>query len=167
MVNLLASSASSYIMVAVLGVLLVFFFVMSSRSNKKKKKEAEAMMAKFKKGCFVKTIGGIMGKVVSINDNEGTFVLETGTDDKKSYVKFDKGAIYQTAPKEGSAVAVKEEKEKDEQRKKAYDQETNPSKKQQIEKTNAAERAKGNERIQKMQNDMYEKVKEYEQSLRN
>ena len=64
-------------------------------------------------------------------------------------------------------AAIKEEKEKDEQRKKAYDQETNPSKKQQIEKTNAVERAKGNERIQKMQNDMDGKVKEYEQSLRN
>jgi len=86
---------SSYIMVAVLGVLLVFFFVMSSRSNKKKKKEAEEMMAKFKKGCYVKTIGGIMGKVVSINDNEGTFVLETGSNQHKCMIKFDKQAIYQ------------------------------------------------------------------------
>ena len=28
-------------------------------------------------------------------------MLETGTADKKSYVKFDKGAIYQTAPANG------------------------------------------------------------------
>ena len=47
-----------------------------------------------------------------INNAENTFVLETGTDDKKSFVKFDKGAIYQTAPAEGSAVAQQKVEEK-------------------------------------------------------
>ena len=78
--NLLADAAnpwSSYIMIFILVGLLVLFFVMSSRSNKKKKAEAELMMSKFKKGCHVKTIGGIMGKVVAINDTDGTFILET------------------------------------------------------------------------------------------
>ena len=52
------------------------------------------------------------GFVVEINDAENTFVLETGTDDNKSYVKFDKGAIYQTAPANGSAVEAAAQAEK-------------------------------------------------------
>ena len=89
------SQISSYIMMGILVLVLILFFVMSSRSNKKKKAEAEAMMAKFRKGCIVKTIGGIIGKVVAINDNDGTFILETGSNKQKSVIKFDKQAIYQ------------------------------------------------------------------------
>ena len=110
--NLLADAAnpwSSYIMIFILVGLLVLFFVMSSRSNKKKKAEAELMMSKFKKGCHVKTIGGIMGKVVAINDTDGTFILETGSNKQKCLIKFDKQAIYQVS--EGKKVAVKNEDE--------------------------------------------------------
>lgn len=86
---------STWIMFGILALLLVAFFVMSRRSNKKKKKETEDMMSKFGKGSYVKTIGGVMGKVVSINDNEGTFVIQTGNGKSASYMKFDKQAIYQ------------------------------------------------------------------------
>ena len=88
-------------LIAVIGMM-----VWSSISNKKKQKEAQNMVNALKIGDRVKTIGGICGFVVEINNNENTFVLETGTDDKKSYVKFDKGAIYQTAPAQGNAVAA-------------------------------------------------------------
>lgn len=84
-------------------VLLIGFLIWSSISNKKKQKEAQNMVNTLKKGDRVKTIGGICGFVVEVYDAENTFVLETGTGDKKSYIKFDKAAIYQTAPKEGYA----------------------------------------------------------------
>lgn len=64
------------------------------------------MVSSLKIGDRVKTIGGICGFVSAINDAENTFVLETGSDDNKSYVKFDKGAIYQTAPAQGNCVAA-------------------------------------------------------------
>ena len=91
------------IIVAMIGLL-----VWQTISGKKKQKEAQKMLNQLKKGDRVKTIGGVCGFVVEINDAENTFVLETGTDDNKSYVKFDKGAIYQTAPAQGSAVAAEE-----------------------------------------------------------
>ena len=86
-------------------VLVIIFgmLIWSSISNKKKQKEAQNMVNSLKKGDRVKTIGGICGFVVEVYDAENTFVLETGTGDKKSYIKFDKAAIYQTAPKEGYA----------------------------------------------------------------
>ena len=91
------------IIVAMIGLL-----VWQTISGKKKQKEAQEMLNQLKIGDRVKTIGGVCGFVAEINDAENTFVLETGTEDKKSFVKFDKGAIYQTAPAQGSAVAQEE-----------------------------------------------------------
>ena len=89
--------------------------IWQSISGKKKQKEAQAKVDALKVGDRVKTIGGVCGFVAEINNNENTFVLETGLDNNKSYVKFDKGAIYQTAPAEGSAYAKPEQPEEKEE----------------------------------------------------
>lgn len=107
-----ADNTGSIIIMVALIVVFIGFFIWQSISNKKKQKEAQDKVNALKVGDRVKTIGGICGFVAEINDDENTFVLETGMADKKSYVKFDKGAIYQTAPAEGSAVAAKEEEKK-------------------------------------------------------
>ena len=87
------------------------------RIGKKRQKQEQEMKDALKIGDRVKTIGGICGFVAEINKEENTFVLETGMEGKKSYVKFDKGAIYQTAPHEGSAAAKEaEEKAKAEEK---------------------------------------------------
>lgn len=109
------SNPASIILIVVMLVAIVALFVFSSISNKKKQKEAQNMVNALKIGDRVKTIGGICGFVAEINDVENTFVLETGTDDKKSYVKFDKGAIYQTAPAQGNCVAAPAEEKKEEE----------------------------------------------------
>ena len=97
--NLLAEADfSSYIMIIVLFVAIIGLFIWSSYSNKKKQKQAQEMVNSIKIGDRVKTIGGVCGFVAEVNNAENTFVLRTGMDGKESYVKFDKGAIYQTAP---------------------------------------------------------------------
>lgn len=110
--NLLAEGetnpVTTYIMFGVIFLVIIGLMVWQSISGKKKQKEAQERVDALKVGDRVKTIGGICGFVSEINNNENTFVLETGLDDKKSYVKFDKGAIYQTAPAEGSAFAQPE-----------------------------------------------------------
>lgn len=107
------TSWTSYLIMGLLVVAIIGLFVWQSISGKKKQKEAQNMVNSLKIGDRVKTIGGICGFVAEINDAENTFVLETGTEANKSYVKFDKGAIYQTAPAQGNAVSapapVKEE----------------------------------------------------------
>ena len=102
--NTLITIVFVVIIAAMIGLL-----IWQTISGKKKQKEAQNMLNQLKIGDRVKTIGGVCGFVVEINDAENTFVLETGTSDNKSYVKFDKGAIYQTAPAQGSAVEAKEE----------------------------------------------------------
>lgn len=98
------------IVMVVLVVAVIGLFIWSTISNKKKQKKAAEMVTQLKIGDRVKTIGGICGFVAQINDAENTFVLETGLEETKSYIKFDKGAIYQTAPAQGAAVEAKEEK---------------------------------------------------------
>ena len=104
----LMANKSMLIITIIILVALVGMFVWSTISNKKKRKEAEQMVTGLAIGDKVKTIGGVCGYVVEVNDAENTFVLETGTDAKKSYVKFDKGAIYKTAPANNSAPAKAE-----------------------------------------------------------
>ena len=70
-------------------LLMVGMFWFMSRSNKKKEKETAEMRDSLQVGDEVTTIGGIIGKVVSIK--EETFVLETTKDRTK--IRFLKGAI--------------------------------------------------------------------------
>ena len=79
-----------------LGGLLLFFIgmmVFSSRSNKKRKQKVEEMISSLKVGDNIKTIGGFIGSIVEISA-DGAFVIETGSNSMKSYLKIDKSAIY-------------------------------------------------------------------------
>ena len=70
-------------------VLMVGMFWWTSRSQKKKDKEVQDMRDSLQVGDEVTTIGGIIGKVVSIK--EETFVLETTKE--KTQIRFLKAAI--------------------------------------------------------------------------
>lgn len=91
------NNIGTYIVMGVIALAIIGVFVWQSVSGKKKQKEAQDMLDGIRIGDKVKTIGGICGYIVEINNEENTFVLETGTEESKSFVKFDKGAIYQTA----------------------------------------------------------------------
>ena len=107
--NLLANAAN-IVFICVIAALLIAFFVWSFVSNKKKQKNFNDTINAIKPGSKVKTIGGVCGEVVEIDDDENTFVLKTGTSDGEgvSYLKFNKQAIYQTDAK--PEAAKKEEK---------------------------------------------------------
>ena len=70
-------------------VMLVGMWWFTSRSQKKRDKEAQDMRDSLQVGDEVTTIGGIIGKVVSIK--EETFVLETTKD--RTRIRFLRGAI--------------------------------------------------------------------------
>ena len=115
MLNLLAGEGGSKWLSTVFIILIVAAFVammiFNSRSQKKRQQESQKMLDAIKPGSKVKTIGGICGVVVEVNAEENTFVLETGTEASgKSYIKFDKQAVYQTdAVPEGAQTAAKTE----------------------------------------------------------
>ena len=74
------------IMLVALGVVVYFFMI---RPQKKQEKKDAEMRGALQVGDEVTTIGGIIGKVVSIK--EDTFVLETTKD--KTKIRFLRGAI--------------------------------------------------------------------------
>ena len=112
------SSLGTIIIMCVLVVAIIGLFVWQSISNKKKQKQAEETVSRIKIGDKVKTIGGVCGFVAELNDKENTFVLRTGMDGKECYVKFDKAAIYQTAPADVVKVEPKKDNVKKEETKK-------------------------------------------------
>ncbi len=67
----------------------LYFFVMRP-SSKKKKEEAE-MRNSLEIGDEITTIGGIMGRVVAIKEDEDAIIIETGSDRVK--MKFKKWCI--------------------------------------------------------------------------
>ena len=107
MYNLLAFDQSS-IMLIILVVVMVAFMVYSNRSQKKRQQETQNMLNAIQPGNKVKTIGGICGVVVEVCPEDNTFVLETGSEKSgKSYLKFDKQAVYQTDAKVAPATEEK------------------------------------------------------------
>lgn len=68
----------TWITMIVLLVIMVAMFFFTSRSNKKQEKQAQDMRDSLSVGDEITTIGGIIGKIVSIK--EETLVLETSHD---------------------------------------------------------------------------------------
>lgn len=86
-----------YVIFGVIIALLIVWMVFSSRKRKKQEQDAQNLINAVGPGNKVKTIGGICGIVVEVDNEENTFILETGSETTgKSYIKFDKQAIYQT-----------------------------------------------------------------------
>ncbi|MFR6055924.1 MAG: preprotein translocase subunit YajC [Eubacteriales bacterium] len=108
-------SAQTWIIYGILALLIIGFFVWTMVSNKKRQKQEQEKLAGIRVGDKVKTIGGVCGVIVAIDDAENTFTMETGSGDNVSYIKFDKGAIYQTAPANGGTPAANPEADKNAQ----------------------------------------------------
>ena len=113
--NLMANSnIGSIVFIVLIVAAFVAMMIFNSRSTKKRQQESQKMLDAIKPGNKVKTIGGICGVVVEVNAEENTFVLETGTEASgKSYIKFDKQAVYQTDAVAEDAKKAKEAKQEE------------------------------------------------------
>ena len=115
--NLLAEEADNkgngYTTYIFLGVIIVLFIVMMIFNSKQRKKQAAEEQKKrdsLCKGTKVTTIGGLVGKVVSVDHEASTFVLATGN----AEIVFDKRAIYQMELPEKAKKQEKKEEVKEE-----------------------------------------------------
>ena len=101
LVNLLDASTGnqwvSWVLIIALVLVMVVVMVLMNRRSKKQRQEAEDLINAVKPGNKVKTIGGVCGIVVEVDEEENTFVLETGSETSgKCYMKFDRQAILQS-----------------------------------------------------------------------
>ena len=90
--------------------MLAIFYFMLIRPENKRKKEAEQMRSSVRKGDKITTIGGIIGTVVDVKDNN--IVIETSADQVR--IEFAKWAISsnETAVENAKAEAKKAEEAK-------------------------------------------------------
>lgn len=75
-------------------MLVVFFailYFMMIRPQRKRDKLTREMLAGLIVGDKIVTIGGIVGKISSIKDDE--IVVETGSPSEKSFVKFQRSSV--------------------------------------------------------------------------
>jgi preprotein translocase subunit YajC len=96
MTNLLPMAASSssssadatystIYMIVMFAVLILIFYFLLIRPQRKKDKQTQKMRDALQVGDEVTTVGGIVGRRVTIKDN--TIVIETGADRNKIRIK--------------------------------------------------------------------------------
>lgn len=94
-----SSMTSSILMIVAMFALMYFLMI---RPEKKRKQQAENMRNALKKGDSIITIGGIMGKVVSVSDE--SFVIETSED--RVRIEFAKWALNTNATQQEAEAAA-------------------------------------------------------------
>ncbi len=91
-------------------VFVVLYFAMI-RPYRKRAKDEDALRNSVEVGDDITTIGGIVGKVIAIRDDDETIVIETGSD--KVRIRFKKWAIRSIeTPDKQVAVETKKDKKK-------------------------------------------------------
>ena len=104
------------ILIWVLVFAAMYFFIL--RPSSKKKKEEAQMRNSLEIGDEITTIGGIMGRVVAIKDDEDAIIIETGSDRVK--MKFKKWCISTVDTVKEAPAKEKSSEKKKRQRKKVF-----------------------------------------------
>ncbi|MDR0883073.1 MAG: preprotein translocase subunit YajC [Oscillospiraceae bacterium] len=84
-----AGSGSMWQMLLIMGGMFVVMYFVMIRPQRKRQKEEEAMRSNVEVGDEITTIGGIIGRVVTVK--EDVIIVETGADRAK--VKFARWAV--------------------------------------------------------------------------
>ena len=96
-------------LIMILAMIAIFYFLMI-RPESKRKKQAEEMRNSLKKGDQITTIGGIIGRIVMVNDE--TIVIETSDD--RVRMELTKWAVSTTGVQSNETQTKKEEKKDEE-----------------------------------------------------
>ena len=97
---------ASLIMIVVMFAIIYFLMI---RPENKRKKKAEEMRNSLKKGDQITTIGGIVGRIVMVNDD--TIVIETSDD--RVRMELTKWAVSTNNTQQQNAAADKKDKKAD------------------------------------------------------
>lgn len=84
-----ANTSSSLVTIGMLIIMLIFFYFFLIRPQKKQEKQLAEMRNNLQVGDEITTIGGIIGKIVSIK--EETCMIETGKE--KTKIRILKSAV--------------------------------------------------------------------------
>lgn len=99
---------NSWLIIIVYVALFAVLYFLLIRPNSKKKKQEQEMRNNIAIGDDVTTIGGIVGRIVAVKEDEDAFIIETGSDRVK--MKFKKWAISSVDTVKDTPADNKEEK---------------------------------------------------------
>ena len=97
--------ANPLIMVAIFAVFIILWYVIALRPQRKKEKELRAKVDKMRVGDQVITIGGLVGKVANIRDDEVTIMTSAAN----TLVTFKKNAINSVISRDAKPEATKDQ----------------------------------------------------------
>lgn len=80
------SSMGNFIMIPLMFIIIYFFMIRPQMQRQKKEKKFQA---EIKKGSKVVTSSGIHGRILELNDNDNTCIIETGA----GKIRFERSAI--------------------------------------------------------------------------
>ncbi len=100
-----AGGANPLIMVAIFGGFLILWYVIAIRPQRKKEKELREKIDKMRVGDQVITIGGLVGKVANIRDDEVTIMTSAAN----TLVTYKKSAINSIISRDAKPEPKKEE----------------------------------------------------------
>ena len=93
-------SAMSFLFPAALFAMVVFMLLSARSQKKKEKREREKMFAGMARNDRVQTVGGVIGTVLSVKDDEVVLKVDESTNTKMTFVKT---AVQRVLSKESTA----------------------------------------------------------------
>ncbi len=81
------SAAATFFPFALILAMFAFIFMTSRSQKKREKKERETMFSSMSKNDRVLTIGGVIGTVISVKDNEVVLKVDESTNTKMTFLK--------------------------------------------------------------------------------
>lgn len=85
-------------------IMIVFMFMSSSKGKKNEQRARDEMLKNLKRGDRVSTVGGILGTVVDVRDNEVVLKVDESANTK---IRFSRDAIKRVVEQETAAATAK------------------------------------------------------------
>ena len=96
--------AMSFLPIAIMMGVVVFIFMSSSSQRKREKRERETLLSRLSKNDRVLTIGGIIGTIVLVKDDEVVLKVDESTNTKMTFLK---SAVQRILSDEGAGSAAR------------------------------------------------------------
>jgi len=87
------TAGSGWSMYLILGGMLVVMMLLTILPQRKRQKQMREMLSSMKVGNRIKTIGGFVGRIVSMNEQDNTVVINIGTEKEPVNVTIDRNGI--------------------------------------------------------------------------
>ena len=70
-----------------IGLFMIVFFFITSRSSRKQRQEKKTMLDNLSKNDRVMTIGGVLGTIVNVKDNEVVLKVDETTNTRMTFLR--------------------------------------------------------------------------------